>query len=67
MRGRGLKLDFELNKDKKLTGLYWDIGKMIVARQKKHNCRKSIVENLAKDLQNEFPGIRGFSAENFLG
>jgi len=30
--------------NKELIGLYWDIGKMIVARQKKHNWGKSIVE-----------------------
>jgi predicted nuclease of restriction endonuclease-like (RecB) superfamily len=44
-----------------LIGLYWDIGKLIVGRQKQHGWGKSVVESLAKDLQLEFPGIRGFS------
>ncbi len=47
-----------------LIDLYWDLGKMIVSRQKKHNWGKSIVQNLAKDLQNEYPGMSGFSSQN---
>lgn len=50
--------------NKELIALYWDIGSLIVGRQKKHGWGKSVVENLAKDLQLEFPGIRGFSAQN---
>ncbi len=50
--------------NKELIGLYWDIGKMIVERQKKYGWGKAIVENLAKDLQKEFPGIRGYSVQN---
>ncbi|MGC8927947.1 MAG: DUF1016 N-terminal domain-containing protein [Myxococcota bacterium] len=50
--------------NKELIQLYWDIGKMIVEQQKKYSWGKSIVENLAKDLQKEFPGIQGFSAAN---
>ena len=47
-----------------LINMYWDLGKMIIYRQKKHNWGKSIVENLSKDLQNEFPGVSGFSVQN---
>ncbi len=47
-----------------LIDLYQDIGKMIIERQKENNWGKAIVQTLAKDLQNEFPGIRGFSARN---
>src|SRR3989338_5528923 len=50
--------------NKELIGLYWDIGRMIVDRQRKHGWGKSIVENLAEDLQKEFPGIQGFSVQN---
>lgn len=50
--------------NKHLIDMYWDIGKMIVSRQKKHNWGKSIVKNLSKDLQNEFPGVSGFSTQN---
>jgi predicted nuclease of restriction endonuclease-like (RecB) superfamily len=37
---------------------------MIVERQKDYSWGKSVVEQLAKDLQAEFPGIKGFSASN---
>jgi len=44
-----------------LITLYWDIGRMIVEWQKKHSWGKAIVENLAEDLQLEFPGTLGLS------
>ena len=47
-----------------LVGLYWDIGRMIVERQAGSTWGKSIVQQLAGDLQREFPGIGGFSASN---
>ncbi|MFH1307104.1 MAG: PDDEXK nuclease domain-containing protein [Candidatus Micrarchaeota archaeon] len=50
--------------NKQLVGLYWDIGMKIVEKQEKFGWGKSVVETLAKDLQKEYPGIRGFSAQN---
>ncbi|RUT07229.1 hypothetical protein DSM106972_024900 [Dulcicalothrix desertica PCC 7102] len=50
--------------NKELIALYWDIGKMIVGRQQGNSWGKSVVEQLAKELQTEFPGISGFSARN---
>lgn len=50
--------------NKELINLYWDIGKLIVERQKSSGWGKSIVETLSHDLQNEFPGITGFSVRN---
>ena len=50
--------------NKELIGLYWDIGKSIVAKQSELGWGKSVVETLANDLQKEFPGIQGFSARN---
>jgi predicted nuclease of restriction endonuclease-like (RecB) superfamily len=50
--------------NKELISLYWDLGKRIVEQQEKHNWGKSIVETLAKDLQKEYPGIKGFSSAN---
>ena len=49
----------------KLISLYWDIGKIIVSRQAdEESWGKGVVEQLAKDLQAEFPGVTGFSARN---
>ena len=50
--------------NKELIALYWDIGKSIVSRQEELGWGKAVVETLARDLQNEFPGIQGFSARN---
>ena len=47
-----------------LISLYWDIGRLIIKRQAGETWGKSVVDNLAHDLQKEFPGISGFSASN---
>ncbi len=44
--------------------LCWDIGQGIIEKQKTLGWGKSVVQNLAKDLQLEFPGMRGFSTDN---
>ena len=50
--------------NKALIKLYWEIGKSIVEKQKKHKWGKSVVETLAEDLQKEFAGMNGFSVQN---
>lgn len=57
--------------NKELIALYWDIGEAKTSlscanaiRQQGETWGKSVVEQLAKDLQAEFPGINGFSARN---
>jgi len=47
-----------------LISLYWDVGRLIVERQRDAGWGRSVVETLANDLQAEFPGIGGFSAAN---
>lgn len=47
-----------------LIALYWDIGRLIVDRQQTAGWGKSVVEQLAQDIQAEFPGIGGFSTAN---
>jgi len=46
-----------------LINLYWEIGKSIADKQNE-NWGKAIVPTLSKELQNEFPGIGGFSTGN---
>jgi len=46
-----------------LINLYWEIGKSIAEKQSE-NWGKAIVPALSKELQNEFPGIGGFSVGN---
>ena len=50
--------------NKELITLYWDIGHMITKKQEGHTWGKSIVAQLSKDLQTEFQGVKGFSAQN---
>lgn len=50
--------------NKELLSLYWDIGESIHVKQDALGWGKSVVENLASDLQAEFPGRNGFSAQN---
>jgi predicted nuclease of restriction endonuclease-like (RecB) superfamily len=50
--------------NRELLVLYTEIGRSIVEKQEQLGWGKSIIENLAKDLQNEFPGMQGFSARN---
>ena len=50
--------------NKELIALYWDIGESIVEKQDEFGWGKSVVKNLAEDLQQEFVGIKGFSAQN---
>lgn len=50
--------------NKEMISLYWDIGKMIMERQKGNTWGKAVVERLAKDLQSEFSGMQGFSTQN---
>lgn len=44
--------------------LYWEIGKRITERQAAPDEGKSVVENLSRDIQREFPGIKGFGASD---
>ena len=44
--------------------LYWEIGEEIYRQQEENGWGKSIVQVLAKELQKEFPGAKGYSAAN---
>lgn len=50
--------------NRELIRLYWDIGKDIVERQEKDGWGSKTIEKIASDLQNEFPGVQGFSPRN---
>ena len=53
-----------LSVNRELIALYWDIGRQIVERQGREGRGKSVVDRLAADIQNAFPGIGGFSPSN---
>ncbi len=53
-----------LSVNRELIALYWHIGRSIVERQRAESWGKAVVERLATDLQDSFPGLEGFSARN---
>ncbi|NTU79933.1 MAG: DUF1016 domain-containing protein [Chloroflexales bacterium] len=50
--------------NQQLIGLSWDIGRLIGELQQGETWGRSVVEQLARDLQGEFLGLGGFSARN---
>jgi hypothetical protein len=44
--------------------LYWEIGKAVSENFQTKSWGKFVVKQLSKDLQTEFPDVRGFSARN---
>ena len=50
--------------NKEIIALYWEVGKRITEQQTALGWGKSVVENLSRDIQKEFPGIQGFGVRN---
>ncbi|MBC8522664.1 DUF1016 domain-containing protein [PVC group bacterium] len=50
--------------NRELIQLYWTLGKAIADKQEQLGWGKSVVEQLAKDLQKNFEGRSGFSTQN---
>jgi predicted nuclease of restriction endonuclease-like (RecB) superfamily len=50
--------------NRELICLYWDIGRIITEKQQDEGYGKSLIEKLARDIQRDYPGIKGFSARN---
>ena len=63
-RIRAAQIKAALSVNRELIELYWSIGRDIVERQQAAGWGKSVVEQLALDLQSEFPGISTVSARN---
>jgi predicted nuclease of restriction endonuclease-like (RecB) superfamily len=62
IRESQLKAAVAVNRE--LISLYWSIGKTISDKQEKSGCGSKVIEKLAHDLQNDFPGLEGFSRRN---
>lgn len=63
-RVRAAQIRAALSVNREMVLLYWEIGRIIVERQKTERWGKSIVDRLARDLQTEFPGVSGLSPSN---
>ncbi|MHB1539026.1 MAG: PDDEXK nuclease domain-containing protein [Solirubrobacteraceae bacterium] len=50
--------------NEELIGLYWRIGREILARQQDEGWGTKVIERLSADLHREFPGMTGLSRSN---
>ncbi|MCT7485378.1 PDDEXK nuclease domain-containing protein [Aliarcobacter cryaerophilus] len=57
-----LKAHIKVNEE--MLKLYWEIGSMIISKQKESFWGDKILENISKDLKEEFPSLQGFSLRN---
>src|SRR3989338_5692258 len=53
-----------LSVNRELIKLYWQVGKGIVHQQEREGWGRSVIEQVAKDIQKSFPGVEGFSSRN---
>jgi len=50
--------------NRELVGLYWQIGRDILARQAEQGWGAKVIDRLAHDLHTAFPEMKGFSPRN---
>lgn len=65
-RVRGARLQTLRRVNTDLLGLYWRIGRDILARQQHQGWGSGIIGRLAQDLRAEFPQMTGFSRSNLF-
>ena len=53
-----------LSVNSQMIMLYWDMGRQIVEKQENAKWGSGFIEQLSKDLREEFPEMKGFSAKN---
>ncbi len=53
-----------LSANSEMILMYWDIGRMIAARQEQEGWGAGVIPKLAVDLKNELPEEKGFSERN---
>lgn len=47
-----------------MLSMYWDIGKLLSESQKQIGWGNNALEQLSKDMKNDFPKVKGFSVRN---
>jgi predicted nuclease of restriction endonuclease-like (RecB) superfamily len=60
-RIKSAQMRASLSVNHELLNLYWHVGRSIVSLQKEHGWGAAVVEQMASDLNSEYPGIEGFS------
>lgn len=63
-RVRTARLSAAQAANRELFGLYWSIGRDILARQAELGWGAAVIDRLSHDLRHEFPDVKGFSPRN---
>jgi len=63
-RIRAAQVRAALSVNRELIALYWQIGRLIVARQEEYGWGTQVIDRLAADLRQSFPDMKGFSTRN---
>jgi hypothetical protein len=63
-RVQSARIKAGLAANRELLALYWEIGRLILDRQRKEGWGAKVIDRLSADLQREFPGQQGFSPRN---
>lgn len=63
-RVRGAQQRVALSVNAEMLLMYWDIGRLIAARQAQEGWGAGVIPRLAADLKNELPEQKGFSETN---
>jgi|APSaa5957512622_1039677.scaffolds.fasta_scaffold00223_11 predicted nuclease of restriction endonuclease-like (RecB) superfamily len=61
-----LQIKAALSVNSEMLEFYWNLGKDIIEKQSTKNWGDAVVEQLGKDLQSEFPEMKGFSRRNLF-
>lgn len=63
-RIRSAQVRAALSVNRELVLLYWQLGRDILTRQRQQGWGAKVIDSLARDLQKEFPDMKGFSPRN---
>jgi hypothetical protein len=53
-----------MSANKEMLHMYWDIGRMVAAKQDAQGWGTAVIPRLAVDLRSDMPEIKGFSERN---
>ena len=64
IRIRQAQIKATLSANAEMILMYWDIGRMILERQKREGWGAAVIPRLCRDIRNDLPEEKGFSERN---
>lgn len=61
---RDARVRAHLTVNRELVGLYWQLGRLVLSRQRAEGYGSKVIERLSADLRAEFPDMKGLSRSN---